>query len=721
MSDLTSVGASVTADEVMVRPDYDYTPPEVFYSGLGSPADVPGVFNVLDFGAVASATHDNRAAIQAAIDAATAAGGGLVHIPAGIYGMLPDPRDDGVIQLKDNVYLMGEGMGESTLRLIDGSSTKIVGLIRSPWGGNTDNWGVADLTIDGNRARTTGKVDGFYSGGIPGDVIADSDVTWLRVEAMNCSGYGFDPHERTLRLLIEDCVAHGNGLDGFVADHCIDTVYRSNLAYGNDRHGFNLVTTSNDMLLKDNVARDNGIAGIAVQRGSEDIATPHNVKIEGGELLRNGREGIQLWMTSNVLITGVDIRDSGTYGIRIRGASHVTVEETTITNSSTSGADAYPDIQVVDYYDIELDRTYRATSNLIQGNTITASDTTPSSRGIEERTPTSPDAEAVGQNAFLDNVISGQVRGLVAVSGATSVLRQAGTALADLIRGGGSRDTLSGGGGDDAIEGRGGADRLAGEVGADTMKGGDGDDTLTGGAGNDRLDGETGNDRIAGDAGEDRLIGGTGHDTLGGGSHNDYVTGGTGRDALSGGSGDDKLEGQDGRDRLAGGSGADTLKGGEEADVLSGGTDADSLYGETGEDRLEGGDGDDKLLGELGDDRLAGEAGSDTLEGGSGRDLLQGGAGDDKLIGGAGRDILEGGAGRDRFQMATGGGRDVVLDFEPGEDRIDLSAYDLSGFRKVEKLMDDTRDGVLIDLGAGTSILLRDVKAEELGKGDFML
>lgn len=42
-------------------------------------------FNVRDFGAVGDGATDDTEAIQAAIDAAEAAGGGTVYFPAGDY------------------------------------------------------------------------------------------------------------------------------------------------------------------------------------------------------------------------------------------------------------------------------------------------------------------------------------------------------------------------------------------------------------------------------------------------------------------------------------------------------------------------------------------------------------------------------------------------------------------------------------------------------------
>lgn len=69
----------------------------------------------------------------------------------------------------------------------------------------------------------------------------------------------------------------------------------------------------------------------------------------------------------------------------------------------------------------------------------------------------------------------------------------------------------------------------------------------------------------------------------------------------------------------------------------------------------------------VGDDRY------DLILGGVSKDRLYGGAGDDILIDGAGVDQMFGGAGADVFVFMPDGDRDEVRDFNPAEDRLDLS------------------------------------------------
>jgi serralysin len=77
-------------------------------------------------------------------------------------------------------------------------------------------------------------------------------------------------------------------------------------------------------------------------------------------------------------------------------------------------------------------------------------------------------------------------------------------------------------------------------------------------------------------------------------------------------------------------------------------------------------------------------AASDILFGFGGNDTLDGGAGGlDRLLGGAGKDVLTGGPGIDGFQYLalsdsgiTEATRDLIADFEPGIDKIDLHVID---------------------------------------------
>lgn len=69
--------------------------------------------------------------------------------------------------------------------------------------------------------------------------------------------------------------------------------------------------------------------------------------------------------------------------------------------------------------------------------------------------------------------------------------------------------------------------------------------------------------------------------------------------------------------------------------------------------------------------RIKGSNKADTLRGTASGDRVEGGRGNDFIDGGAGDDVLVGGGGSDMFVLRSGGGHDVVTDFNPAEgDRV---------------------------------------------------
>lgn len=223
---------------------------------------------------------------------------------------------------------------------------------------------------------------------------------------------------------------------------------------------------------------------------------------------------------------------------------------------------------------------------------------------------------------------------------------------------------------------------IIGTPGSDSLSGTQGDDILRGLGGSDMLDGLAGRDIVTGDAGDDTAFGG---------DNNDIVAGGAGNDGLLGDSNlgpTPPLDGSlDTRNLVLGGPGEDLILPGYGVDTVLGGSGDDTIYGfgvapvsPSGNEvfrRLDGGD------------LLLGGPGGDAIDGGGGADAILGGGGDDALTGGYDADLLAGGPGADRFAFrllgvgfpttpdtgAGEGARDVVLDFEQGQDVLDLQGY----------------------------------------------
>ncbi|MFV1878258.1 FG-GAP-like repeat-containing protein [Nioella sp.] len=103
-------------------------------------------------------------------------------------------------------------------------------------------------------------------------------------------------------------------------------------------------------------------------------------------------------------------------------------------------------------------------------------------------------------------------------------------------------------------------------------------------------------------------------------------------------------------------------------------------------------------IGGSGSNTLTGTDAGEVLAGRAGDDMIEAGGGDDVLMDGSGRDTLTGGAGRDVFVMEADGTHDEIRDFNPSQDRIDLTAWPmLRNLGQIE--FTATSDGAVLRFG----------------------
>ncbi|WP_040262486.1 M10 family metallopeptidase C-terminal domain-containing protein [Pseudomonas massiliensis] len=645
------------------------------------------IYNVKDYSAKGNGITDDTQAIQRAIEAAAKAGGGQVYVPAGTYVVSAgDEPGDGCLMLRDNVQLYGAGMGKTIIKVADGSDSKITGVIRSAYGEQNHDFGISDLTIDGNRDNTSGKIDGWFNGYIPGKAGHDSNVTIDSVEIKNCSGYGFDPHEQTWNMVIKNSVAHGNGLDGFVADFLVNSSFVNNTSYDNDRHGFNVVTSTNDFTMRDNKAYNNGSTGIVLQRGDEDIPAPNDITITGGSVYGNKAEGVLLKMVHDVTVSGVDIHDNARSGVRLYGSTGIELLDNDIQNNSLAVTSPEVVIQSFDDTRGASGDYFNGSNNLIRDNTIVGSDR--STYGVAE-----VDEKGTDHNTLINNAISHVSRGATALYGDGSTVS-------------GSQGPLLGTGGDDNLLGTGANETLMGYAGKDVINGAGGNDVLVGGAGADKLTGGTGSDTFRFTAASDsyRTASVKAKDTL-----TDFSTSGDkidvaalGFTGLGNGHGNTLQVSYDATSKLTYLKDYDADANGARFELGLSGNYLSSLKASSFifakaptapldtsapeaavaaaavANPLNGTAGDDTLIGDGPANIINGLAGKDSIDGMGGNDRLTGGAGVDTLTGGTGTDTFVYTAVSDSFRSTSGTvASDLIKDFST--DRIDLSALGITG------------------------------------------
>lgn len=172
--------------------------------------------------------------------------------------------------------------------------------------------------------------------------------------------------------------------------------------------------------------------------------------------------------------------------------------------------------------------------------------------------------------------------------------------------------------------------------------------------------GTAGADSYTGTAANETIYGLGGNDTLSGGGGDDLIDGGAGNDTMNGG---------------ANGTGGDTVSyaSATAAVTVSLAITASQATGGGGSDRISN---FENLMGSNFNDTLTGNTRANLIDGGLGNDTITGGQGVDSLRGGAGADVFDFNNVNETGNTATT--RDLILDFEQGQDRIDLSTIDAS-------------------------------------------
>lgn len=220
-----------------------------------------------------------------------------------------DCRDNLVVP--SNTWLQGVGR-QTVFRLPDGTDLSNAGIIRVGRKGHDVRF--SDFVIDGNRENNIdhGGEYGFY-------VSQATDIICENIRAVNCPGYGFDPHAKdrthqSERVRIVNCHAENNGLDGITLAGCQDSSVINCVSIDNDRHGINLTDPPNaDITVVGNTTSGNSVVGVFVMNGGGDLTIT-------GNTISGNRHGVKIAnsddLSHHVVFANNIVRDNTGSGIR---------------------------------------------------------------------------------------------------------------------------------------------------------------------------------------------------------------------------------------------------------------------------------------------------------------------------------------------------------------------------------------------------------------------
>jgi parallel beta-helix repeat protein len=195
--------------------------------------------------------------------------------------------------------------------------------------------------------RTTGTiVDSFVSHNFYGLYTYEvADLVIRGNETAYNIMYGIDPHTRSMRLVIENNVAHDNGKHGIIlAQECSDSVIRGNVAFSNLHHGIVLFERSNNNLVEGNTVYSNGGQGINVNDAANNTVRNNTVydnleagigvgqsasknQLVGNTVRGNRHDGVSFYSdAADNGLRGNTIDGNARYGVYVKSEGKASIE-----------------------------------------------------------------------------------------------------------------------------------------------------------------------------------------------------------------------------------------------------------------------------------------------------------------------------------------------------------------------------------------------------------
>lgn len=263
------------------------------------------VFNVAYYG-----DGKTDVEIQAALDAAKNAGGGIVFIPTGTWIISTTLKITA-----SNIHLVGEGQA-TYIKLANATNKAMI----SAKSNSTQLTGIriANFYLDGNKANQTVNQSGLEMG-----KCAYSTLENVRVVNAKYIGIAFG---ELTESTVKNCWAENNGEHGIWVGHdCARVLVEGCRALGNTWDG--IVLDSDNNIVSGCVARNNGASGIYLDPVASKNILNNNI------VLSNGNYGIDLGNDCSCnTIVGNYIKDNSSGGVGCAGSQNTIVGNVCINN-----------------------------------------------------------------------------------------------------------------------------------------------------------------------------------------------------------------------------------------------------------------------------------------------------------------------------------------------------------------------------------------------------
>lgn len=267
--------------------------------------------------------------------------GGSILIKEGVYILSTQ------LTLYGNTTFVGEGIDKTVFKLQDfASSWRLSGMLRSTWkSGNCSNLVFKSFTLDGNKQNqvVNASISDYGRFGLFTEMCHNVVVDSVRITSFQ--GYGFDPHGNkgdrfAYNLIVKNCIADTNDWDGFTLDQTIGIDVQNCTSYNNGRHGFNIVTGSQNVMIQGVSTSKNGFyyknttstgCGITIQNNME-FGTAHAV-VKDSSFSGDAKASICIDEVYDILIESNCMKTSGSRCIHNKGANNTTITKNICSNS----------------------------------------------------------------------------------------------------------------------------------------------------------------------------------------------------------------------------------------------------------------------------------------------------------------------------------------------------------------------------------------------------